>query len=391
MRCKKVWSCFYAVCFLSVLCFSNANANDGRITGVGGRWQFLKDEKTSVRMVREWIKMRVRANEYKVEATFIFHNDGQATRVEMGFPETGGGVDINEKYFKKHSGFHSFSSWVDGRRVRVKRVKVQTTSEDYTAFWKKVVDFRAGQTRCVRVEYSGEPGGDSSGFSWVEYDFTGGNWKGKVESSEIEVSFEDDAVGAWLIKDTTGLKQSGTRLSRRWTNWQAEHSFRLWMRTTVPNWLSLQIANIANPSKRDQTIQNPSNARRFWRKMERGGTVNFLPDAFVRPGRMFVSLNHLCEILQAKKRNARLEWSAKTRLHTLAVGAQRFDFRSGSKAMRLNDRVLSLPAPTIGLRRYWSDSTSLYVPAAPILKSLRAFAVVNAKHQYEIQFAKAAL
>ena len=335
--------------------------------------------------------MRVRADGYKVEATFIFHNDGQATRVEMGFPETGGGADIRENYYETHSDFNSFASWIDGRRVRVKRVNVHNDSSGYSAFWKKMVAFRAGQTLRVRVEYSSELGGDSSGFSWVEYNFTGGNWKGKVESSEIEVSFEDDAVGAWLIKDTTGLKQSGTRLSRRWTNWQAEHSFSLWMRTTVPNWLSLHTDKTANANKRDQTIQNPSNARRFWREMERGGTVNFQPNAFVRDGRMFVSLNHLCEILQAKKHNPRLEWSAKTRLQTLAVGTQRFGFRNGSKVMRFNDRVLSLPAPTIGLRRYWSDSTSLYVPAAPIFKSLRAFAVINAKHQYEVQFAKPAL
>lgn len=401
MRCKKGWFGFYAVCFLSVLYCSNAHANDGRIVGVGGRWQFLKDEKTSVRMVREWIKMRVRADKYKVEATFIFHNDDKATRVEMGFPETGGGVDINEKYFKNHSGFNSFSSWIDGRRVHVKRVKVQTSSEDYTAFWKKSVTFGEGQTRRVLVEYSSEPGGDSSGFSWVTYNFTGGNWKDKVESSDITVSFEDDAVGAWVISSTTGLKQSGTRLSRRWENWQAEHSFDVSMRRAVPNWLSSQTDNTANANKRDQTIQNPSNARRFWQKMERGGTVDFLPEAFVHDGRMFISLTGLGEILDRKKRHplinelrppsTELKWNAKTRLYTFSVGSQRFIFRAGSKTMRANDKVLQLPARTIVVRRS-PDDMQLYVPAAPILKLLKASAVVDvSKHNFEIQFAKAAL
>ena len=59
--------------------------------------------------------------------------------------------------------------------------------------------------------------------------------------------------------------------------------------------------------------------------------------------------------------------------------------------MRVNDQVLPLSTRTLALRRS-NESAQLYIPAAPTLKILKAFAVVDvSKHQFEIQFAKASL
>jgi hypothetical protein len=66
-------------------------ANDGAMAGISGAPHFLKGEHPSVRMVREWVWMDVYPNHYTVKATYIFHNRGKATTVQMGFPEFGYG------------------------------------------------------------------------------------------------------------------------------------------------------------------------------------------------------------------------------------------------------------------------------------------------------------
>ena len=82
-----------------------ARANDGRVTGISGTVRFVRDEKTTIRMLEETVTMDLYPTRYLVTAEFTFTNTGPATSVKMGFPETGGGVDIDSKYYRTHSSF----------------------------------------------------------------------------------------------------------------------------------------------------------------------------------------------------------------------------------------------------------------------------------------------
>lgn len=73
---------------LFLILVAPAQANDSAVTGVGGRWKRLDKEHSSVKMVSETVDIWIRGREfYTTEANFVFHNDGPAVVVEMGFPE----------------------------------------------------------------------------------------------------------------------------------------------------------------------------------------------------------------------------------------------------------------------------------------------------------------
>ena len=208
-------------------------ANDGSSSGVGGRWRMLGGEHKDVQMVRELVRIRPHQSGFVTTADFVFRNHGAATTVVMGFPEESGGVDSSSRL-----SFSSFASWVDGRRVKVRRRVNSQSSEDYQWLWTKTVHFGRHQTRRVRVRYVSEGGGgDSSGYSWVSYDFTGGNWRGQVEKSVLDVilprgsySFPDYAKDQWKP-----LKwRRATHFVFEWKHWQAQKQFQLTYKRVSP-------------------------------------------------------------------------------------------------------------------------------------------------------------
>src|SRR5688500_15311611 len=90
-------------------CSLSAWANDSVIVGIGGSLQPLEGEHKSICMVREHVRMIILPGyTYRVTADFVFHNDGPATTVMMGCPESGGG-DVDPNRYKKRSGFKSFA------------------------------------------------------------------------------------------------------------------------------------------------------------------------------------------------------------------------------------------------------------------------------------------
>lgn len=210
-----------------------AMANDRAVVGIGGRVQALKFENPQIRMVKERVHMRVRPNEYEVTADFWFANEGPATSVLMGFPESGAG-DIDSNDFHRQSGFTVFKSWVDGRSVSVTR-RFDTGEEGYyRAHWVKSVGFSANQRRHVRVYYRAPVGSVALPGIVVEYPFTGGNWKGVVGKSRLEVDLELPASYQLEAGMSTPMCRQGQRLVFERRDWQAEESVMLYFLHTPP-------------------------------------------------------------------------------------------------------------------------------------------------------------
>ncbi len=196
-------------------------ADDAWVMGNGGNVIMLEGENPSVQMVREWVRMDIYPEHYKVTAQFVFHNIGNKTTLKMGFPENN---SLYEKDFKKHSGFSYFKTWIDNKRAETKRVYVGGKEEEmlYKAFWVKTIRFKRGQTRIVRIEYSAQAGyaGEES-TKYVGYNFTGGNWYGKLEDAYfVAVLHLPGAYNMWSWTDS--LIKRGDHLSARWSNWSGD-------------------------------------------------------------------------------------------------------------------------------------------------------------------------
>ncbi|MEX2242779.1 MAG: hypothetical protein WD716_02920 [Fimbriimonadaceae bacterium] len=162
--------------------FALTLANDGWWHSSGGEEPFAK-EHGSIQMVREHLHIDVRDVDAKVRVEFTFKNHGEATTVEMGFPEqTYKGGDIDD-----------LTSTVDGKPATVKRRLVSKDEDEYeyNYIWVKSVRFAKGQTRTIVNSYTQGLGGNSSGARYFGYTFaTGASWFKEIE--EIRVTYTYD-------------------------------------------------------------------------------------------------------------------------------------------------------------------------------------------------------
>jgi hypothetical protein len=277
---------------LAVLCtllfLPTAQANDAASEGLGGRALMLKGEHKSVQMVRESVQIDV-YDIYKpiVTADFWFSNHGPATKVTMGFPES----SIHESSTDEapiESGFGFFYSWVDDKPVEVRRVRSTGRDPKYDALWMKEVDFGPEQTRHVRVQYRGGHSGYSNGDCSVSYQFTGGNWQGKVEESLLRVTFHGrgavwPSLGGNLPKP---VEQEERSYLWRWRDWQADYNFDLVYQWGLPNALT------------DGTVPAQSSGESKYRPLISFGVFRtgvMLPPAVFRQGRVWVNTRWVAE------------------------------------------------------------------------------------------------
>ncbi len=213
---RKTVVCLILALSLAVL------ANDRSLSGVGGSLVATKGEHPGVQMVREKVSLEVYPRLIFATCDFVFKNQGPAAKVIMGFPESGSG-DIDPHDFGNKPGFFAFETWVDGEKVKAKREIVQLTKDQtYEAHWVKEVSFQAGQERQVRVRYVAPIGTIAGGEQEAKYVFSGGNWRGKVEQSKLEVFIHP--TGFKLLETLPGLKSDGQRLTWVQTDWEAEQA-----------------------------------------------------------------------------------------------------------------------------------------------------------------------
>ncbi len=176
------------------------SADDAAVEGVGGVIELL-DEHPSVVMEKMDVVVDLGNAEADVDCTFVFYNSGAALDVRMGFPEEGGGVDVD---VSKPHGFRSFASWVDGKEVPTTIEGFETRNEREWKRWRvKTVHFAEGQRRVVRVRYPANFGYMSTGEMFFHYHVhTGASWKRPIGWGRICLKLKQDpgrgryAVGA---------------------------------------------------------------------------------------------------------------------------------------------------------------------------------------------------
>lgn len=213
-------------------------ANDFGVSGVGGSWHPTGGEHRSIQMVSERIRIDIFQGKdyhryYDTTADFLFYNQGPAVSVNMAFPEKANGEAalINEK---SPSGFRMFQTSVDGQVIKAKRVVAKRklkSGVEYQALWIKRVSFKKGERKTVKVSFRSAPG-NLAGVGWfAAYDFTGGNWFGKVEKSVLTVALHtqtNEPVRAFFAKKPIVTHRNKNMFTYKWTNWQANGPFRFW-------------------------------------------------------------------------------------------------------------------------------------------------------------------
>ena len=216
------------------------HANDFGVSGIGGTYFPIKGEHRSIRMVQEKIRIDVYENlnapnypdrYYDTAVDFVFKNEGDATTIEMAFPESAEGADTG---YANESSFRFFRTSVNGKGVKVSRIianRKLSSGLSSEALWVKKVSFRKGETKAVRVVYR-SPWGNLAGVGYfAAYNFTGGNWRGKVEHSQLSVYLhanEDKPQQAFFNKKQIEGKNNKNSFTYNWSNWEADGSFRFW-------------------------------------------------------------------------------------------------------------------------------------------------------------------
>jgi hypothetical protein len=170
-------------------------ADDGWWCSAGGIECYGKSHPT-IRMVSEDLKIHLLEDQSAdVDVTFVFHNEGKATQVTMAFPET--------YEMKVGASVGNFRTWVDGKRVAVKRKEIsrgdpkaaEPMDETGKAVWLKKVSFAANQTLNVRVAYNGGMSGTTSGDRTFTYELTtGATWKGPIGLCKIAVTWPKQII-----------------------------------------------------------------------------------------------------------------------------------------------------------------------------------------------------
>jgi hypothetical protein len=216
------------LCCLSIVALSVAD--DGWWSAAGGIGSFGKSHPT-IRMVSEDLKITLHNElDAKVVVTFVFRNEGPATKVTMAFPEnyeTRTGASLSH-----------FRTWVDGERVKVvRKVTKRSDPHDFdsngSAAWLKDVRFSANQTRTVKVTYNGWYFGNTSGGRGIEYVLTSGaSWKGPIGTCKISVDYSRLTQVSVLYPNLKGVRwhvAKGSILTTTLVNYEPKNELLIQM------------------------------------------------------------------------------------------------------------------------------------------------------------------
>jgi len=204
---------------------SAVSANDTSLVAVGGSAVPLHGEHPWVRMVNGTVRLDLYKGYYTTSVDFLFANEGNATTVMMGFPERGIGTDGA----KVDGIIQGFVTTVDGRPVTAKRIKSKSDNDSYQAYWAKSVAFGKNQQHRIHVQFR-SPYGAGIGGTLAAYDFTGGNWRGKVAQSRLQVTTHPGAptLAVAAINDHALPADKGAAIRNFvWHDWEAEGQFVL--------------------------------------------------------------------------------------------------------------------------------------------------------------------
>jgi hypothetical protein len=191
-----------------------ARADDSAVMGVGGALRPMQ-EHPSIRMVTERVVIDMDTAKAEVDCLFHFKNEGPATTVRMGFPESGGGdVDVDNP-----EGFTYFNTWVDGRRVPARIEGMEKGPAEWSRWRVKSVKFASGQTRLVRVRYSAPLGNSVGGNCGFSYRLdTGASWKGPIGRVDIIARLRNFPKYWTVTGGPAGFRRYPSGFSWHWEN-----------------------------------------------------------------------------------------------------------------------------------------------------------------------------
>jgi len=356
-------------------------ANDGyvHVEGTGGRASFVRGEHRLVAMVSETVCMDIYPNYYDVAACFVFHNTGKAVMVTMGFPER----NVSRE---KDSGFTSFTTSVDRKPVPARRMLNRNVSAwkdgEYSALWVKRVWFADNQTRTVRVNYRSKPGaqgttatGDNN---FALYQFTGGNWRGKVKESRLIVTWHIPGMTSYALKlpnkeRITLQAHQSNGVTIHWRNWQAQGDADISYCTIDRGWLGCPDGQwgmmMGSPFIPDGDVYVP----------DRSAPVNWTPPAIVRREVVFGNLRKLGED------KGPMSWDARHLEADWWVDTHHLRFRVGRARVEVDGKSQRLPAaPFLSCADHYGQRT-FFVPIQTILPYIHWRAKIN-KAQHRIFF-----
>jgi len=354
----------------------------------GGRMHRMGGQGRAIRLMRELIYFQVFKNKerstkvhpdrYRAMILYSFRNDGSATSVTMGFPESGGGTDFNADDFRQESGLFHFHTWLDGRRVKAVR-RIESLGEYCKANWVTTVSFARHQQRTVRVTYvatSYDCQNSKYNEQGVEYDFTGGHWKGVVGESDLRVSFH--LPGTYIVEADYPLTQQANTLFHRWKNWQATEVGGFAYYPTRADGMVLRHAS-------DKTSYC------FISTRCKGTEPPDAPAIIKTHGVMFISLPQLHDFFDSGTTaktlpHAELNWDEHKRAATFIVAGHTLQVMVNNRTMRVDGhRDVILPArPFLNAGidgTNWFKGCFIYIPLRPIVRVLGCKAKIDSIHR----------
>lgn len=339
----------------------------------------LQSQHRFVQMKSERIRMVQRRDDWVVTADFVFENHGPRTKVTMGFPESSYSEATSEASWRVRPSFGSFTSWVDGQRAKVRRVVTTKGSNDFNALWIKQVSFGPRQTRRVRVRYLSSGGGDSNGGSFVSYNFTGGNWRGKVEKSVLTVEFTQS--GAYYVAkpyipptdkpaQVPHFERRGRQMIYTWLNWEAQQDFDLYFAHTIPG--ALHDARYGLPTAQGNRAPDIITIPADHLDAGRQPHSSIPLVAFWRDGELWASCNWLAQGATLKGREYPISWNEGKRQIEISLSNHR---PVVVKASGATSRLSKSSDQAVWIHSY--GRRQLFVPAEPLARQLGFRLVVN--------------
>ncbi len=330
-------------------------SDDGVVFATGGTARLMSSH-ASVRMVREEVRIKLYPDRAEVDCSFVFKNEGKATTVQIGFPETlQGGTDTSAQTAPK---LRNFRAYLDGQPVSYRILKASERRGEYgIAYWYvRTVHFAAGQQRTTRVTYSAELGGDSVGRRFFPYVLrTGASWKGSIGYGRIVIdgrSLQPDY--AVEIRDNGEFRRQGNLLVWEFLDLEPTDQHDLFISIEPRNIIRLYIRSSSPPNE---------------------PTASYLPlkwqgepTAIVRNGVLYAQWDALAEALGLMPRT-HWHWDSSQRRLRVVVAGRTLIARPNETRVSVNQQMHGLKSPLLYQRAIYKEPL-LWVPVREFLKLL---------------------
>jgi len=195
-------------------------ADETPMVGIGGAYRPIRGE-PPVRLVREFVRVRLDPRQASTVVQFEFRNEGPAQVVTMGFPE---------QVIYARASYERFRVEVDGRPAPAKPTRWAETfyKTEWTRWWVHRVRFAGGQRRIVQVSYRERPARDSSGgCSYAYLVGTGRGWKGSIGSADIVIRLKRFPSYSTVFADPGGVSRQENVVTWHFDNWEPAPGLRL--------------------------------------------------------------------------------------------------------------------------------------------------------------------